>query len=167
MEELHSEKQIIPFKYQLYWTRAFSFIPVIFLLAWIEYELYGRQIPVMLYLTLSILITFLFVLVFYRPLQKYFLREGKIEITENAVAIVARHKRRVFPISEISEVSVDRISMYGSTFDKMTITGNKVSIGLYSDEIRGEDARETDNDYSFLDISEIISDRIGQKSRPE
>lgn len=118
----------------------------------------------MLYLALSILITFLFVLVFYRPLQKYFVREGKIEITENTVVIITRYKRRVFSISEINEVFVDRISLYGSTFDKMTISINKTSIGLYSDEIRGEDAGETDKEYSFRVISEIISDRIRKKN---
>ena len=140
MKQNNTNLLILPFWYQLYWTRAFSLIPFIFLLALIEYEIYGRTIPTAVYLILSVLITFLFVMFLYHPLQKLFVREGKIIISEDTLTVVTHHKNKVLHFDELEDVSIARISLYGSS-----------------------SASGREDDYSFRMISRIISERIQAK----
>lgn len=93
------------------------------------------------------------------------MREGKIEITEDAITVVTGSQRRICPISEIEEISVDRINLYGSTFDKLTIAGKTADIRLYSDEISGRHHSSMEKVYSFRDISHIISVRMKEKEQ--
>ena len=70
---------------------AFLHAHAVQLLLWTWYpadynEIYGRKIPTAVYLILSVLITFLFVMILYHPLQKLFVRDGKIIISERIQA---------------------------------------------------------------------------------
>lgn len=128
----------------------------------IQDEIYGRKIPTAVYLILSVLITFLFVMILYHPLQKLFVRDGKIIISEDTLTVVTHHKNKVLHFDELEDVCITRISLYGSSFDQMTISGNKGRIRLYSDE-NGSSASGREDDYSFRMISRIISERIQAK----
>lgn len=156
---------VISLKYQLYWVRVFSVLPCLFFLSWLEYKLFGHFIHSSVFIAISICITFLFAFTVFPFLGKVFVKNGAIKIDGDMIHFFKGGNNVLScNIRELDGVEIDQINLYGTSFDKMLITGNKIRLVYYSaDKVEQPETiinDAGDNVYTFNQVAAILNDII-------
>lgn len=114
----------IQFKYQNYWLRAFSQIPVILLLAKIEYDILMYleiKLPGYLYWFISAVIMFVYIALIYKHTSVFFTKSGIFQFDSNKI-IFKKHKREIsIETDKLVNVSINQVSLYGAQFLKLEV----------------------------------------------
>lgn len=156
---MREDNVIFRFLYQRYWTRVFCLIPAFFALSMAEYKLYGHLISTQAFLVLSVVIMFAFVYLVFRPIGKWFVREGAIVIEGDTISIIKNGKEILkTPAKSIKSVQIEKLEIYQSQFLKMTLSGEDVQQVFYSDEITKGNAKE--GYCSFHEIADYLKEHF-------
>ena len=126
-------------KYQNFCGRIFAFIPAIFVLACIEYQIVNKVLSDKEYILLSIVLTIIFANVYLRCSKNLFLKEAHYKIAENQLFFSKGKDEIVLNLSDLKDVEIRKVYMYGVTVARLTISycveNNRKTLVLYSRDL--------------------------------
>lgn len=108
-------------KYQNFSMRVFSFVPVIFLLACIEYEILNKILSDIGFFLVSTILMMFFVGIYFKCSDKMFLEEASYIIQGKGIHIIKRKKTIQLDFEQIQEIKIRKIDIYGVSVAKLTI----------------------------------------------
>ena len=144
----------LEFQYQKIVLRACMVIPLWFVLALFEHQVWGDWMSDLTYILISIGIMILLAPIFfkmvYRFLSFFILHTGKVRFTDNAIEFIFQRDKKIILKKSITNTSYEQISLYKAKIDKITIEyqvrEKQKAFSLYSPDIveakRNEDFRE-------------------------
>lgn len=142
----------IEFTYQRYWLRVFSFIPLLFLLAYIDNLI---EIPAILF----VIICFFVFVNFHRLSLLLVKRKGCVRYTEQSISFFAGCKKISFNVGDIRNIDFNEIKPYRAKIGQMIVSfkdDSKKKLVLYSEDLE-DNAIQSSSLYSvYQSIKDLI-----------
>ncbi len=152
----------IEFVHQRYWLRVFSFVPMLFLLAYIEYKLFllfGGEINSIFFCAVSVLIMYAFVFLVFPKLSLLLVRHSFVKFTDESISFFIGGKEFTFDVEEIKTIEFNKIKIYRAKIGQMIVffkDASKKKLVLYSEDLE-DDAIQSSSLYS---VYQLIKDLI-------
>ncbi len=128
------------FKCQRFWLRVFSAVPVILLLAYLEYIIFEALLGDSKYFELSYLLftgaaTLILGQLLFRYTGKPFVYSAQLTLDQNELSIRSGRRQFTVPTAEITLVDYQEIRIYAVKVGMLTVCAGKRTCKLYSKDI--------------------------------
>lgn len=151
------EKQITC---QNFVMRIYSFVPMVFFLAYFEYLILNEILSIRAYFIMSIILMIIFACIYFKCSKKFFLRQLVYNVKQNGICIKINKNEILLDVLKIKNVEIKKIYMYGISVEKLTIRYNFdykgrvlvfYSEDLIDGQIEGQGLREFYNDLNKIE----------------
>ena len=151
------EKQITC---QNFVMRIYSFVPVVFILAYFEYLILNEILSIRTYFIVSIILMIIFACIYFKCSKKFVLRQLVYNVKQNGICIKINKNEILLDVLKIKNVEIKKIYMYGISVEKLTIRYNFdyksrvlvfYSEDLIDGQIEGQGLREFYNDLNKIE----------------
>lgn len=112
------DKQIV---YQNFVIRIFSFIPFVFILSYIEYCILNKILSDKAFFLVSAILMIIFACIYLKCSKKLFLKQAIYNIQKNKIYVKKNKSVIILAASEIQDIEIKKIYMYGISVAKLTI----------------------------------------------
>lgn len=106
---------------QNFTMRVFSFVPVVFLLAYIEYQILNKLLSDKEYLLVSAILMLFFAMIYFKCSKELFLKKVSYDVQENAIRIKKDKNEILLEATEIQDIQIREVNMYGVAVVRLTI----------------------------------------------
>lgn len=141
----------IKFKYHNFWCGTISLVPIIFILAKLEFDLaryFFKQPNNIIFIFTSIIVTFVFAYLFFRCTIKIFLKTGTAQITHNNIIFDFHNRKISINLNTIKSVEINEINIYGVKMAKFKLQfardEKNCNIVLYSNNLKNSKINNCD-----------------------
>lgn len=151
MEQIH-------FRYQHYWMRALSLIPLIMILPLLEYGLLTAlhiNLPSIAFYVITVLIMYAFVNLCYPLAAGLFLDAGDLTLEGDTAVFQFKTQTVRIPCGSIAEISCDSVRLYRAALCRLTVVYQENSqmkdFKLFSEDL-GTDCMQTTDVYRIYQL---------------
>lgn len=135
---------MLQFKYQKFWLRVFSLIPVWMVLSFLEYKFFSIlriAIKDWQFFSVSIIIMYLMCLSFFKYTGKCFTRNAVFNVDSMEICLKKKH---IINLKNTQEVYIDKMEIYGVQIAVLSIKYKNRYRKIYSEDLKHENIEESE-----------------------